>query len=187
MTHRPYLDLMQTALDAGKARLMPDQQAELDQHLAECAECRSLWEALAEADRLFKSAPLALPRPGFTGRFKTRLAAQHSRPKTVWGALVLGLGAVGAAALVLPFGVGLLFSFVQAAQQPVATAALLSGFNAAGAYVGAVADALLIAARALGEWVLFSPLVWAASLWALAATMLWLYFVRQLILPEGFR
>src|SRR3972149_9010464 len=99
MNHKPYLDWRHAAPDAGEARLAPDQRAQLDAHLAGCAECQSLWDVLGEADRLFEAAPMAAPRPGFTGRFKARLAQQRSRPRTVWGALALGLGAVGAGAV----------------------------------------------------------------------------------------
>ena len=181
MNHKPYLDWMHAALDAGEARLAPDQQAQFDAHLADCAECQSLWDVLCEADRLFAAAPLAAPRPGFTGRFKARLAQQRSRPKAVWGALVLGLGAVGAAAMVLPVGVGFLFSIVRVAQEPAMTDALYSGFNATASFAGMVLDGLFIAARALGEWALGNPLTWAASLVALAATAMWFYFMRRLV------
>ena len=181
MNHKPYLDWMHAALDAGEARLAPDQRAQLDAHLAGCAECQSLWDVLGEADRLFEAAPMAAPRPGFTGRFKARLAQQRSRPRTVWGALALGLGAVGAAAMVLPLGVGFLFSMVRAAQEPAMTDALYSSYNATTSFAGTMLDALFIAARALAEWAVVNPLVWAASLVAAAATVMWVYFMRKLV------
>jgi predicted anti-sigma-YlaC factor YlaD len=180
MTHKPYLDWMHAALDAGEAQLASDQRLQLDAHLSDCAECRLMWEALTEADRLFASAPMAAPRPGFTGRFKARLAQKRSRPRAVWGALALGLGAVGAAAMVLPVGVGFLFSIVRAAQEPALADALHSSFTASASFAGTVAEALWIAARAVGEWAVGNPLVWAASLAALAVTVMWVYFVRKL-------
>ena len=178
MNHKPYLDWMQSTLDGP---LPPDQRSQLVDHLSTCAECQSVWDTLVEVDRLFKSEPLAAPRPGFTGRFKARLEQRRSRPKAVWGALALGLGAVGAAAMILPVGVGFLFSIVRVAQEPAMTDALYSGFNATTSFAAMVLDGLFIAARALGEWALGNPLTWAASLVALAATAMWFYFMRRLV------
>lgn len=178
MNHKPYLDWMQAAFDGS---LAPEQRSQLEGHLVDCGECQSVWDALIEVDRLFKTEPMAAPRPGFTGRFKARLEQRRSRPKAVWGALALGLGAVGAAALVLPVGMGLLFSFARVVQEPAATAALYSGFDATTGFAGTVIDALFIAGRALLEWALVNPLMWAASIGAAAATAMWLYFVRKLV------
>ena len=187
MNHKPYLDGMQAALDAGEARLAPDQRSQLEDHLVDCGECQSVWEALVEVDRLFKAEPMATPRPGFTGRFKARLEQRHSRPRAVGGALALGLGAVGAAALVLPVGVGLLFSAARVVQEPAATAALYSGFNTTASFARTVLDALFIAGRALVEWALVNPLMWAACVGAAAATAMWFYFMRKLVPEVSFR
>jgi predicted anti-sigma-YlaC factor YlaD len=178
MNHKPYLDWMHAALDQ---TLASDQRVQFDAHLAECAECQLLWDALCEADRLFSSAPMAAPRPGFTGRFQARRAQQRARPRAVWGALALGLGAVGAAAVVLPVGASLLFSMVRVAQQPAMADALSSSFHATTAFAGTIFDALLIAALALAERAVVNPLVWAASLVAAAATVMWVYFMRKLV------
>jgi len=183
MNHKPYLDWMQIALDAGEPRLTPDQWSQLEDHLGACGECEAAWAALAEVERLFKAEPMAAPRSGFTSRFKARLAKRHSRPRAMWGALALGLGAVGAAALVIPVGAGMLLASVRAAQEPAATAALFSGVNATTTFASTIGEALLIAGRAVLEWAAANPLVWAASLSGLGVTGLWLYFVRKLV-PE---
>jgi hypothetical protein len=187
MNHKPYLDWMQTALDAGEARMAPEQRAQFEAHLAACADCRFTWETLNEVDRLFSAAPMAAPRPGFTTRFQARAAQQHSRPRVVWGALVLGLGAVGAAAIVLPLGIGLIASVWNVAQQPATAAALYTGLTSIATFLEAVLQALLIAGRALFETAVRNPLVWASAVTCLGLTGTWLYFVRKLVPEVSFR
>lgn len=188
MSHKPYLDWMHAALDAGEAPLSPDQRAQLQEHLAACADCQAAWETLNAAERLLKSAPLAAPQAGFTSRFQARLAAERrqARPRAVWGALVLGSGAVGAAAIMLPLGVGVLWSVVQVLREPATSLALLSGYGATANLADTLLDALLLAARALAEWALGNPWVWLAAAGALAATAAWLYLIRKLV-PEVLR
>jgi hypothetical protein len=89
------------------------------------------WVALSEVHRLFKSEPLAAPRSGFNGRFKARLAQRRSRPRLIGGAVALGLGAVGLAALVVPLGLGVLYSVWRVAQQPATALALFASAEAA--------------------------------------------------------
>ncbi len=180
LNHKPYLDWMQTALDEP---LPPDQQTQLDAHLATCAECAAQWAALTAFERLFSAEPKAAPRAGFTGRFRARLAQRHSRPTTMWGALALGVGAVGAAALVIPAGAAFLLSGFQLAQEPATTLALSSGLTATSAFAAIFSEALLIAGRAILTWAIGNPLVWAATVTGLGVTGLWLYFMRKLI-PE---
>lgn len=182
--HKPYLDWMQTALDGALAL---EQQAQLDEHLAACGDCAARWAALLATQRLFTSATLAAPRTGFTSRFKARLVQRRSRPKTIVGALTLGLGSIGAAAVIIPLGMGLLLSGFQMAQEPAATVALYSGANAMTAFIAILAEALFIAARALFTWAISNPLVWAASMAGLGITVMWLYFVRKLIPEVSFR
>ncbi len=184
LTHKPYADWMQAALD-GTAT--PDQQAQLDEHRAACAECGAAWAALVEVERLFRDEPMAAPRSGFTSRFKARLAQRHSRPRVMWGALALGLGAVGAAALVVPLGAGLLLSGVRLAQEPATTAAFYSGVNATTTFAATIAEALFIAGRAVLTWAIGDPRVWAAGVTGLGITGAWLYFMRKLVPEVTFR
>jgi anti-sigma factor RsiW len=183
MSHKNYLEWMHLALDGA---LPAAQRAELNTHLSECAACAAAWDSLHHADRWLAHAPLAAPRPGFTGRFNARLQQRRSRPKAVWGALALGFGAVGAAALVLPAGVGLLWSLVQLAGQPATTAALFNSASAASQVVLALLNALFVTARGVGELALATPLAWALAALALAATALWFYMLRRLSL-QGLR
>jgi anti-sigma factor RsiW len=176
MSHKPYLDWMHLALDEA---LTARQRAELDGHLAECAACAATWDALTQVDRLFAPAALAVPRPGFSGRFSARLKQQRARPRAIWGALALGFGAVGAASVVLPLGVSLLWSLAQLVGQPAASAALLNSASATSEVGLALARALFVAALALGEWAVWSPVAWAVFLGALLVSAGWVYMLRR--------
>jgi hypothetical protein len=180
--HAPYFDWMQTALDEGEAHLAPEQRTQLERHLANCLDCQSLWEAFGEVERLFTTAPLAAPQPGFTNRFQARLDSRRkqSRPRVIWGVVALGLGSAGLAALAFPLGIGLLFSTVQVMRQPATGAALYSGLAATADFVSSILNALLITLSALAELALVSPFTWPASLTGLAVVVLWVYFVRKL-------
>ncbi len=177
MNRKPDSTWMDLALDRA---LSPEQQAQFEQWLEANSEARAAWEALKAADQFLRAAPMAQPRRGFAGRFQARLAQQRSRARAVWGTFALSLGTLGAAAIVAPMGLGMLVPLVQAAQQPAAAAALLSGFDATASFAAILAEALLVTLGALGEWALFSPLAWAAALGALALTGVWLYLLVKL-------
>lgn len=178
MAHQPYFDWMQLALDAA---LLPPQREQLDAHLAECAECAELWQALHGIEALFAAAPLVAPRPGFSGRFQARLQ-QRARPRPVWGLLALGLSVMAMAAVALPVAAGMLWSTAQIAGQPVTTAAVLSSAFALSESFLTVAGALVGAARALSQFVAGTPVGWLAVLGALTATALWVIVLRRLTL-----
>jgi anti-sigma factor RsiW len=181
MNHKPYHEWMQAVLDGA---LAPADRRALEAHLADCASCQAAWTSLSAVHRLFKAEPLAAPRPGFSGRFQARLAQRRSRPHVMWGALGLGLGAVAASALVVPLGVGAVLAAVRTAAQPATSLALMVSAGAVVGFLSALADALLIAARAVAEALLPNPLTWAAAVLALALTGVWLYVMRRLV-PEG--
>jgi anti-sigma factor RsiW len=160
--------------------LAPASRRELEAHLADCGECQSTWTALSEVQRLLRTEPAVTPRAGFTGRFQARLAQRRSRPRLLWGGLALGLGAISAAALVVPVGLGIIVTALRTAQEPATALALVASLNAAFAFADTVLGALYIALRALVETAAASPLVWAASLVSLALAGLWLYVMRHL-------
>ncbi len=180
MNHKPYHDWMNAVLDGAIA---PADRRALEVHLATCASCQATWASLSSVQRLFKAAPMAAPRPGFNGRFQARLAQRRARPPAIWGALALGLGAVAVSALVVPLGLGVIFSTVRAAQQPATSLALLASASAMYVFISTLADALFIAASALAAALLPNPLSWAAAALALALTGVWLYVMRR-IAPE---
>lgn len=183
MTHKPYVEWMQLALEN---ELPQARRTELEGHLSACAECAGLWEALRQVDHIFAAAPAAAPRRGFTARFNARLAQQRARPHAFWGALALGLGAVGAAALVVPVGVTVLWSAVQVAGQPAVSAAFFSGVNATTNVLATLASALFVTGRALANTALPNPWVWAAALAALSLTVAWAFLFRKWAL-QGLR
>jgi anti-sigma factor RsiW len=181
MAHNPYYAWMQDLLDGalpGPARV------QLEAHLSGCQHCQARWNALSAVDRLFEAAPMAAPRAGFSGRFKARVAQRRSRPRLVWGAVALGLGAVGVSAVVVPVGLAFIWSLLRAAQQPATLLALSTSAASTASFANTVLDALVIAGRALLEAGLANPLAWTAAAMALALTGVWLVLLRKLA-PEG--
>jgi len=77
--------------------ITPEQKRVLQSHLQVCKYCTALYETGAA----LQSKQMASPAPGFTVRFKKRLAVQRlaARRHKFWGLIVLILGA-----LVLLFG-----------------------------------------------------------------------------------
>ncbi|MBM4424424.1 MAG: hypothetical protein FJ030_13720 [Chloroflexi bacterium] len=173
------LEKMHAGLDG---QLSPEARAELDALLADSREAMAEWESLMEVDRLLRAAPMASPRPGFSNRFRVRLAAERSRSKTVFGILALGLGGLGATASLMALGAGLVFAGARFADQPTAslTPFVVDAANRLADYQS-IAKALSITGRALGEWGLAQPLMWvAAAPFALAVVAVWLFLVGKL-------
>lgn len=91
MNHRPFEDWL-----LNEQPLNPEQKRQLQAHLLDCAHCA----ALAEINLELRTARLAAPAPGFTARFRERLAAQRVRERRnrLIGALILlasGIGLLG--------------------------------------------------------------------------------------------
>ncbi len=181
MVHKPYQAWMHALLDGA---LATPARRQLEEHLAGCQGCQANWAALSAVDRLFKAAPLAAPRPGFAGRFKARQAQRRSRPRLVWGALALGAGAVAASAVVAPVGLAFIWSLLRVAQQPATLGALNTSAASTLGFLITVADALIIAGRALLAGALAQPLAWVGAVLALGLTVAWLVALRKLV-PEG--
>lgn len=89
------------------ASLNGDEGTALEQHLAECAECRALAEAWRTVEsRLLASRP-AGPGPGFVSRWQLRLAQVQAkrRQRRTWAVLAATAG--GASILAPYFGLHL--------------------------------------------------------------------------------
>jgi len=177
MNHKPFHEWMHALLDGD---LAPASRRELEVHLGECGECQATWTTLSEVQRLLRAEPPLAPRPGFSGRFQARLAQRRSRPRLMWGGLALGLGTVGAAALVVPVGLGVFIAALRVAQEPATVLALVASLNVTLAVADTVFSALQIAVRALFESAVSNPLTYAFSVVGLALAVLWLYVMRRL-------
>jgi anti-sigma factor RsiW len=177
--HKPYFEWMQLALDG---ELLATQQRELDAHLAECAECATRREALARVAAIFSGAPVVAPRPGFTGRFNARLKQRRSQPRPLWGVFALGLGVAGGAMLILPLGLGMVWTLAQVIGQPATTAAMFNSATAASNLAATLAGAFTAIARSLGEYALGSPVAWAGGGAAIVIVAAWFYLMRRLAL-----
>lgn len=101
MTH-DYGERMSLMLDG---RLTVQERAELEAHLAVCAECRARWAAFQQVDRVLSSAAILAPAPGFVNRFAERWAQQQAlqvrRARRERVVAWVGVFAAGAAALAL--------------------------------------------------------------------------------------
>jgi hypothetical protein len=76
-------------------RLTWEQEAQLQAHLKECADCRRLADAWQAVDLQLRAAPLAAPQPGFVQRWEARLAADRRQIQRRQTLLVLGFSAFG--------------------------------------------------------------------------------------------
>lgn len=105
MTHQQYEEwlfadydqraaLQGTGQDA-EASLTPGQQAQLQEHLRECSECRMLAEAWQVVDLRLREAPMLEPQAGFAQRWEARLQADRQMLQMRQTLAVLGFGAFG--------------------------------------------------------------------------------------------
>jgi len=88
MNHRPFEDWL-----LAEEPLTTDQKTDLQDHLKTCSSCT----ALAEVNLALRSKKSAIPAPGFSTRFQSKLAARRSvqRRRNFWGIFILAAGAVG--------------------------------------------------------------------------------------------
>lgn len=103
---------------ARRRELTPAERAELDQHLAVCADCRATADAYAEQNVVLRTMPLATPPPALRARV---LAAVHApAPSTrSWTRFIPALSVASAAVLV---AVVILFAWAHRPQEGSNTA-----------------------------------------------------------------
>ena len=94
-----YIEWMSLAQDS---MLSSMQTRLLHTHVAACPECRTIVEAMTSVSRLFHSASLVEPAPGFVDRFEARLVyhEEQRRRAMIW--FLLGIGVVALTLLALP-------------------------------------------------------------------------------------
>jgi predicted anti-sigma-YlaC factor YlaD len=130
-----------------------DDVAELDAHLAGCAECRLAWSALQEVSRLFESATWLEPPPDFTGRVMAQVRRRRA-PRTLGGMVLL----LGASALLCTVAVLPTVRLIVAAWQAVNRSSVLAtGAQALGNLVHAGQALLSVALHLIETLILAVP------------------------------
>ncbi|MCZ7572025.1 MAG: zf-HC2 domain-containing protein [Ardenticatenaceae bacterium] len=86
MTCNEISELMALALDQP---LDERARSGLRAHLQGCGNCRRLWSAFQEVDRLFRASPLATAPPGFTARTVAVTLARKRRDSMILGGIAL--------------------------------------------------------------------------------------------------
>lgn len=166
MNHQPFEDwLLEDEI------LTSHQQRELEAHMRTCASC----SAIAASNVALHAGQMAVPQPGFTDRFRPRLAA--------WKRQQLRRQAIGTVVLVVT-GLALLYAvagpaMMEAAQSPAAwmrnvTVYVLSIVTAA-SVAGHVGGVLLRALSGLvspGAW-------WAITSSGIALGAVWAFMIRR--------
>ncbi len=172
MSHRPYEDWL---LD--DAPRSPEVEQVLQQHLAVCAQCRSLADAWAQVEAQMHRAETIGPRPGFAQRWRARREAEEAkeRRRQPWTLLaVICAGGLGLALILLARTVALLQSPAYLAltwmeRLAAFVARLCWLMNVLGAIMKAthaVDPALLALALASGLGIL--GMLWVASIYRFA-------------------
>ena len=91
MNHLPYEDwLFERPQD-----LTAQQNAELQIHLEDCAQCRSLIASLGHVEHTLRSAPPVAPQTGFASRWQVRLETERRRAHWRQVGVTLGLSLAG--------------------------------------------------------------------------------------------
>jgi len=149
--------------------LTAEQGEALKQHLSDCADCRSLFEAWRAVEGRMLAAEPAAPEPGFTSRWQLRLVQALARRRRRQIVAVLAPTASIALALSVFFGLRLWAGL--SAPTEVALA-WLERMQALIASLGALRGFLTIAVRVLQDvhalwWVALALAgLWFSGLWA---------------------
>ena len=89
MSHEPYEEWLLSGEE-----LTADQQQSLSAHLATCPDCANILNAWQAVDQAIRSSPQVEPEPGFSIRWKERLADRQAaqQRRLTWIALFVCLG-----------------------------------------------------------------------------------------------
>ena len=166
-----YLEWMSLAQDG---MLNSTQTHLLHAHLATCTQCQATWEAMTLVSQVLHAAPMVAPATGFVARVQARLVQREERRRQVIVGLVLGIGVLSLTALALPSVVGLLSATGQLVL-PYGVFAYLQGlFGWVAIMLDSLASAVWILARYLAE----RPSVWTCTVFAAAAAVFILIWMR---------
>jgi anti-sigma factor RsiW len=103
MKHQPYESWL-----FEQESLSQDQSRELEDHLEICDSCHALATAWKDIEGKLLSASPVAPAPGFTQRWRSRLADHRRRTSQLQMSAMLLTTTIGSAALAFLFGVELL-------------------------------------------------------------------------------
>ncbi len=89
MSHEPYEEWLLSGEE-----LTADQQQSLAEHLETCPDCANIFSAWKAVDQAMRSAPQVEPEPGFSSRWKQRLAnrQESQQRRLIWISLSVCLG-----------------------------------------------------------------------------------------------
>jgi len=156
--------------------LNDEEQARLNEHLAECEDCAQLKANLEAALQMVRSAPEMPAPPDFTSRFTASLAARK-REEEQRQARALTLALASSAIVV---ALGELLIFIPEISLISLTAGFLSSvlycieivqstFSFVGGFIrNANPSSLITVFVVLGGWILLASLTLALSIWKLA-------------------
>lgn len=97
MKHQPFemWVFMQDELNASE-------QSQLQAHFETCEACRSLSRAFARMEKEISNISVVAPKPGFTNRWRLRLASENANRKQRNMSMLFGILAVAASLLFIP-------------------------------------------------------------------------------------
>ncbi len=104
MNHQQYEEWLFAYYDHGAMqrpdeRLTSQQEATLQAHLRDCADCRQLAQAWQAVGTQLRQAPSLEPAPGFTQRWEARFQVDRQQVLRRQTLVVLGFSAAGVALL----------------------------------------------------------------------------------------
>jgi predicted anti-sigma-YlaC factor YlaD len=170
-------ELMSLRLDG---LLSPEQEQQLQAHLAGCQTCREQWAVLSWLSLRLKAEPPAIPASDFAARVTARLEQREARRRRLYSSIGICLGSVAlwaaaAVAVLLLFGI-----LVDPSMRSVLVNVVLSLGQSALAFVTVLGKALwpvvyAVLARPTGLLVLgYAALAGAlAALWTRVVLRRW--------------
>lgn len=178
-------------MDALDGALSATGRAELDRHLADCAQCRAEWDGLQQVDRLLARAEETPAPAGFARRVVARLdepmlaeQAQPVRSREDWARALAGLAVLVAGGLALAAWTFLpvvreLTGAVQTALVPAQWPVMLAEAQSWVAVVTSLGQAVLALLNALNALLGTNPVLLVAAAGLLGLVAMWAWMLQQ--------
>ena len=154
MNHQPYKTWILLQPD-----LSEEQQTQLEDHLQHCQTCRGLAEAQLEVSQLFQDVPTPSPQPGFSERWKLRIAERIQKQKLRTARITLLITFVITLLILISLGLQL------RSQLPPLSHILLLGITQTARWVLFLDHLRDILLPFLGVGLKLIPRSWLFSLW----------------------